>query len=53
MARILGVTAAPSALSGDEELAFYGMPRNGSRHSGFVTAILFMGCRIIHGIGKP
>jgi hypothetical protein len=33
MARILGVTAAPSALSGDEELAFYGMPRNGSRHS--------------------
>jgi hypothetical protein len=24
---------APCALSGDEELAFYGMPRNGSRHS--------------------
>ncbi len=33
MARILGVTAAPCALSSDEELAFYGMPRNGSRHS--------------------
>jgi hypothetical protein len=33
MARNLGVTAAPCALSGDEELAFYGMLRNGSRHS--------------------
>jgi hypothetical protein len=29
----LGVTAGPCALSGDEALCFYGMPRNGSRHS--------------------